>query len=449
MKKLVLFAAFCGSILNGIIANAQEKCGFDVLVRQLEAKDPSLKAQIEAYQIKSKQWADAYNSKMNSVAKKTTTTSITVPVVFHVILTQDEINSIGGTQGIYDRVAAQIGVLNDDYNARNSDSSQIPSAFKNLYGNARISFGVAHRKSDGAGTTGVEIKVAPSGFTGYIPQDEHLKETSNGGLDAWDKNTYINVWVVNIQGGSVLGYSYSNDFAAALNSPNLAGIVLHYQTLGRENSSNITQNWISNYNKGRTLTHEMGHYFDLWHIWGKTGDASTSDCSDSDYIDDTPNQSNATEVCETYPLYDQCTTTGKGVLFCDFMDYVPDACMHLFTTDQALHMYAQLAPGGMAYGLTQHPEVLSWPTDVTTIEKNNAFDVFPNPSNGVINVNFATTPQHLQSVTVLSLAGQVLMQVPFNGQRNYSMDMSTMARGMYIIQCRFEDGVVNRKVILQ
>jgi len=131
------------------------------------------------------------------------------------------------------------------------------------------------------------------------------------------------------------------------------------------------------------------------------------------------------------------------------MDYVPDACMHMFTVKQASHMHAQLASGGMAYSLTQHPEVLSWPTDVAAIEKNNAFDVFPNPSNGVISINFASAPQHLQSINVMSLTGQVVIHTPSNGENNYSLDMTNMAKGMYIVQCRFEDGVVNRKVILQ
>jgi hypothetical protein len=87
-------------------------------------------------------------------------------------------------------------------------------------------------------------------------------------------------------------------------------------------------------NLGRTLTHEVGHWLFLYHIWGDDG----SGCTGSDLISDTPNQAGENYNCPTFPVNDNCNTTAAGVMFMNYMDYVNDGCMNMFTTGQATRM---------------------------------------------------------------------------------------------------------------
>merc|ERR1712176_667406 len=87
---------------------------------------------------------------------------------------------------------------------------------------------------------------------------------------------------------------------------------------------------MGNWNLGRTLTHETGHYFNLQHIWG---DQRGGTCDDNDGVDDTPNQFGTHYGCPAYNT-DQTTSCGSNDMFMDFMDYVDDACFSLFTKGQ-------------------------------------------------------------------------------------------------------------------
>src|SRR6185436_3867137 len=95
---------------------------------------------------------------------------------------------------------------------------------------------------------------------------------------------------------------------------------------------------MEHYNKGRSLTHEIGHYLNLHHVWGDDGYS----CDGDDYISDTPNQSGETYGCPSYPRYDSCSASLPGVMFMNFMDYTDDECMNIFTEGQKLWMLSAL-----------------------------------------------------------------------------------------------------------
>jgi len=108
-----------------------------------------------------------------------------------------------------------------------------------------------------------------------------------------------------------------------LYADNQQGVVIDYTGFGTTGTAT------SPYNKGRTATHEIGHYFNLRHIWGDE-DA----CAADDGIDDTPKQAKATYGCPAWPQVDMCASSSPGYMFENYMDYSDDACLVLFTTEQ-------------------------------------------------------------------------------------------------------------------
>lgn len=446
-----MVAAICSVVMIGntdvIAQQIKDKCGNDVMTQKMLDRDPAFKDKFDAYVKASIERADAYEQLTQKSAQKTTA-NVIIPVVFHIILTQAQIDQIGGTQGLYDRASKQLGVLNTDFNARNSDSAGIPAVFKPLFGNANISFAVAHRKPDGTGTTGLDIRVAPVGFGGFAPLDGASKHYSTGGLDSWDNSRYLNIWVVNLTGGTVLGFGYSPDYAANLGVPQETGVVITYGTFGKKTGS-APEYYISGADKGRTLVHELGHFFNLWHVWGNT-QVGSGNCTDDDGVGDTPQQKDANQSCPSFPKTN-CANTNGGEMFMNYMDYPGDACVRMFSKAQVTRMQADIAPTGPSYQLTTHPELLQWPTGISGVEQMNAFEVYPNPTTGSFNISIGQSASELRSINVTNYLGQTVKIVDADNSNNktYSVDITNMPKGVYTVQCRFDEGVVTRKVVLQ
>jgi hypothetical protein len=167
--------------------------------------------------------------------------------------------------------------------------------------------------------------------------NDYVKYYSRGGLDAWPATSYLNLWVCNLSGG-VLGYAQFPGGAAATD-----GVVLLYSSVG----SMLSPTAGAPYNLGRTATHEVGHWLNLYHIWGDDGTA----CTGSDNCSDTPNQAGENYGCPAYPKTDGCTSASPGVMFMNYMDYTDDNCMNMFTAGQSTRMNALFASGGSRVGL--------------------------------------------------------------------------------------------------
>lgn len=451
MKNFLLTTTLCGVVLTGFnVSSAQEKCGLDITTREMLSKNPALVQVFENYRAESKEKADAFEAAMSNTAAKGTA-SVTIPIVFHVILTQEQIDNIGGTTGIMNRVNTQLTVLNKDFNGLNTDSSTLPAAFKALFGNPEISFALAHRKPDGKATDGVEIRVAPTNIQGFDGQSPNSKKFISGGLDPWDNTKYLNVWVVNISDNSLLGYAYSPYYAKNIvQDANLTGVVVDFGAFGVKPIS-TSYYWHASAVKGRTLTHELGHFFNLWHIWGNSS-ATSGTCSDDDDIDDTPKQKIASTDCSGYPAanFDECTPAGNGVMYMNYMDYSGDDCTRMFTKKQAARMKVEVSSGGNSHGLTTHPELIYWPSDVSSVERDNQFDIYPNPSNGNFKLSFAGMPEDLQSITVMNTVGQVVYNTVVTEKKlTHHVDIANAPAGVYMVQLHFSKGQITRKVMIQ
>lgn len=253
----------------------------------------------------------------------------TIPVVVHVVYNTNEQN-ISEAQ-----IASQIAALNRDFQLQNSDTSTIPAAFKPSLGNPNIKFELATKDPNGAPTAGVSrTKTAETSFTYQGPKADWIKFTAHGGFDAWPRDNYLNIWVGKLDG--VIGYASFPGEPAQTD-----GVVIHYQAFGTMGTAKAP------YNLGRTATHEIGHWLNLSHIWG-----DKPNCTGSDDVDDTPIQADPNYDHPSFP-HKSCAGQPNGDMFMNYMDYVDDSVMVMFTTGQVERMDATLSgPRSTVRGVT-------------------------------------------------------------------------------------------------
>ncbi len=448
MKKYLLLAS-CFLSVASFKTNAQtafRRCGLQESIDQMLTLHPEKR---QAFETRN----NAMQQHRTSAAK--TTTQVTIPVVFHIVLTQSQINSIGGAAGIKERVDSEIVVMNRDFNAANADSFFIPAPFKSRFGNAQIKFGLAHRKPDGTSTPGYEIVTtteqsfsALGGGTagsGFICSD--AKYNISGGADAWDLPDagiqYLNIWIVNFTETNLLGIAAPASFVLSGLFPEVeVGCCVNYFAFGKR--SNALQLYISGAEGGRTLTHELGHVFELDHIWGNTA-VGSGDCTDDDGISDTPQQEDANGACPNFPK-PNCTNEVGGEMFMNYMDYVVDDCYHMFSTEQCALMNLDVTMGPASSMIT-HPELLSYPTSVAAIP-TASFDVFPNPATAIVNIRAAEN-ETIQSIQLTDVTGRALRSVKFENKiSNYALDVNHLPAGVYMLQINAAEGVFTKKILL-
>ena len=498
MKKILLIIG--GALLlsqQPAFAQTQpdaEKCGMQTLHRAMIAEDPSWEQKLNDQRNSLQAAAEYYlQYKARSSEEKTTTIISPVPVVFHIIVDSAQFNNLGGTSGIIKRCDSQIAVLNRDFNQQNSDSTMIPSSWKPLYGNPGIHFGLAITDPSGNYSPGYEVKIVTA--TGYSDENtafrnEKKASSGTGGLDAWDVTKYYNVWCLNFTGvaNGLLGITQPKSNSADTNA-NYEGVVILYNTLGTTGPTGSdpgTGSWFTPYNLGRTLTHETGHFFEIWHPWGDDGGqcptwsstatiggtTCSSGIGSDDGLSDTPPESDAVYGNPTYTITggtvnDCCQMHGStntqpiGIACLSYMDYTNDNAMHLFTTMQAAAMASMVlvppssgtgATGsgtiGENYTLTQNPGLTAGiPPSPTEI--NSSLSVYPNPTTGEINISVNSATETLNNIVVFNLLGQQVASINGQAKDYYSIDLSGMSKGIYFIRCNFASGSVTRKILLQ
>jgi hypothetical protein len=468
MSKLLLTAAslfICGTTLF-----AQRKCGLPEMQNVLSAQYPGFAEKIAERTAHLQAEADNYAAQQGtwSNGKTTATTLSPIPVVFHVIVSTAQLAQIGGNAGVLARVDSQIAVLNRDYNRQNSDSTLIPSGWKSLYKSTGVKFACAHRDPLGHGTQGFEIKTTTLSFTAGSTGDyNNAKFTATGGFDAWDVNKYLNVWCIFFSDNSgLLGITTPYSFTVSGGGPisdSHRGICLSYDAFGKRVSSTDFYAGGGIYDRGRTLTHEIGHFFELRHTWGDDGGACPWSSGADDGLSDTPPESDHTYGNPVYTIsggteYDGCKMNGTtlmqpiGIPCLDFMDYTDDNAMHMFTTMQVNLMASNvISTTGESYPLTQNPTLLAWPTEVSQVEVNNGFNIYPNPTDGTLNISFNGQTDVLSRVTIVNSIGQQVQKIDCDNVKNgiFSTDLSGMGKGIYFVTCNFASGSITRKILLQ
>jgi hypothetical protein len=228
-----------------------------------------------------------------------------IKTVVNVVYKTDE-------QNISDaQIRSQMKALNKDFRATNPDKSRVPAPWRGLVSDTRIQFKLVRV---------TRTKTAKSGFS----FDDGVKKASTGGIAPFNPQTHLNIWVCALTGG-LLGYAQFPGGPASLD-----GVVINYLAFGTMGTAQAP------FNKGRTATHEVGHFFNLRHIW-----ADTPDCSGSDMVADTPNCAGPNFGEPAWPVV-TCNNGPNGDMFMNYMDYTDDPAMFMFTTQQVLRIRTAL-----------------------------------------------------------------------------------------------------------
>jgi hypothetical protein len=233
---------------------------------------------------------------------------IQIPVVVNVLY-RTAAENISDAQ-----IQSQIDVLNEDFKATNADYSSVPALFQPVRaGNVGVSFLLDQ-----------VVRVATN-KTSWTTNDA-MKKSNRGGINPTSPSTKLNLWSCNM-GGGILGYAQFPGGSLATD-----GVVIDNNAFGRTGAVSAP------YNKGRTATHEVGHWMNLRHIWG---DATCG----NDFVGDTPLHTGSNFGCPAYPTRSTCTGT-PVMMTMNYMDYTDDLCMYMFSAGQKDRMLATFAVGG-------------------------------------------------------------------------------------------------------
>ena len=316
MKK-VLISAVAALVLFSCQNDQTEPTGSDAKVasQRLCASQEVLEAQLKANPMLAIRMNEIETFTDNAIrTHKLVNGKIQIPVVVNVLY-RTTAENISNAQ-----IQTQIDVLNKDFNALNSDYGSVPALFAGVKANVGISFVLDQviRKSTTKTSWGT---------------NDAVKKVAQGGLAPTSPTTKLNLWACTI-GGGILGYAQFPGGASATD-----GVVIDAKYFGLSGSA------AAPYNLGRTATHEVGHWMNLRHIWG---DATCG----SDLVADTPTHNDANYGVPTYPHLSTCSGTPVEMTM-NYMDYVDDNAMYMFSAGQKSRMAAIFLSGGprAAFGI--------------------------------------------------------------------------------------------------
>lgn len=373
-----------------------------------------------------------------------------IPVVVHVVYNTTDENISD------DLVRKQIEVLNEDYRRMNADTNVTRSEFKPVAADAGIEFYLATTDPDGNWTTGITHTPTDEtsfvGISSFTP--DGIKKSASGGVDAWPTDRYLNIWVGDLSlFGSpfILGFAYPP--VGAPNWPagqfpsdsTLEGVVVHYEVFGRGNP--LASGPLAVTDRGRTCTHEVGHYLGLRHIWGDGGGFSGTDgCTVDDGITDTPNSADASQqTCDLDKNTCTDSTADLKDMIENFMDYSEEACMNMFTQGQVDIMRSILET-------TRNPLVQDFAAGISPYDLSNlGLEVYPNPSAGVFNVAYDNQATEVLNVEILDSYGR-LVSTEYTNQMassTFTLDMTGYAKGVYFARFIFAEGSKVSKLVVE
>ncbi|MBL0340604.1 MAG: T9SS type A sorting domain-containing protein [Bacteroidetes bacterium] len=307
MKTILLAAAILVTVLTGSYAQQFRTCDTDEMMRKAKLEDPSYAVRLAELQ----QFTESYVQQAGN--QKTSGTIIyTIPVVFHVI------HNYGGENISKAQILDAVDILNKSFQKFYADSVDVALAFQPIIADVQVQFRLAQLDPNGNCTDGITRTVSSLTYAG----DDQVKQLIN-----WPQNKYFNIWVVQTIASGAAGYAYFPGITPAYKD----GVVIRGDYVGSIGTSNG-----SNYS-ARSLTHEVGHYFNLAHTWGGTNNPGLpQNCSDDDFVQDTPNTIGVNNFsCDTTQI-----TCGTLDNVQNYMDYA--SCHLMFTEGQKARMHAAL-----------------------------------------------------------------------------------------------------------
>ncbi|MEW6468172.1 MAG: M43 family zinc metalloprotease [Bacteroidota bacterium] len=372
----------------------------------------------------------------------------TIPTIVHVIHNGEAVGS--GTNISQNKVNSQFDILNEDFRKTNTDWTNTPSAWQSLVADCEINFCKAMRDPQGNALSEPGIHRVNRNTMGWTapPYSSSYINSTIKPATIWDPTKYLNIWVMNLSGG-LLGYatfpagSGLTGLSGPFGTSTTDGVVILYTAFG-----DIAP-LLAQYNKGRTATHEIGHWLGLRHIWGDDGNGngacSNTECSGTDYVTDTPNQADAHFGCiassSTYHA-NVCTGT-TGEMTMNYMDYTDDACMYMFTAGQKARMQTCMANGTYRAPLATSNGCM--PVSVNDIDNKNRFDLFPNPTSGMLTIKPLDQANGV-NVKIYNTIGEVIYELKVANPGDIQIDLSAFGNGVYYVELSNDAGKSTQKV---
>jgi Pregnancy-associated plasma protein-A/Secretion system C-terminal sorting domain len=309
----------------------------------------------------------------------------------------------------------------------------------------RISFCLASQTATGTATSG--IMTVPTATTTWLA-DDNMKAARTGGSTAWDSEKYLNIWVVNFP-DSISGYAQMPGGPAATD-----GIVIDARYFGQKPNNDKT----FPYTEGKTLTHLLGTYLNLYELWSET-----VLCAD-DGVEDTPIQNGPTVGNVDYRFISTCDGN-PVVMSMNFMDNSNDEMLYMFTNGQKRRMHATLLPNGIRAKLVQ--------SGVAQCAKGNAnapvvqqivatkpaalpqsaisYRIYPNPAQENINFDIGVEKSGSAVIAVYNAQGSLQMSQKYQvseGSQSFTINCSQWTTGLYFVHLTINDAVVTERVLI-
>ena len=372
--------------------------------------------------------------------------NLVIPVVVHVVHDPNlPASNIPDAQ-----IQSQIDVLNEDFLRLNSNAGTEPPYFDSIAVNTNISFCMATSDPDGNWTTGIN-RIPSSTSHALTPFTNSVKSSATGGADPWPADQYLNIWVCDMSffgQPAVLGYAQFPLSTIESQQANAVaeqdGVVIQYQYFGRTNDPNTAPS-----NLGRTTTHEVGHWLGLRHIWGD------GDCTEDDYVDDTPLADDQSQF-DCNISKNSCDDTSIPFwanfdapdMVQNYMDYSSDACMSMLTRGQSDRMWGFLNTDSLRMGLANSNGCAA-PTGLPQVTlADQDLSLYPNPAGSVVNVNIPSNRFSRVQVELLNELGQVI-ETRQPVEQTLSFDLSAQASGLYLVRLITNEGVITKKLMVR
>lgn len=458
-KAMLIIAVICCSSTFGysqIMSDA-------LYTKTLEKKYPGIEKAIR----------NTYKEALEQTSARNSTV-YRIPVVFHVLYNNDQQNF--SDELIHD----QLEVLNNDFRRMNADAGNTRDIFADVAADTEIEFYLAEKDPTGNPTSGItrtstdkasfieldinlileaifecgldtndpEVAACIEEALANLEIDlDLMKNETTGGISPWNTDQYLNIWCCNLavdfmgtESPFLLGYAYPP--VGAPNWPdgsnpgaNVDGVVLHYQTVGRNHPNIGALAGLAD--QGRTCVHEVGHYLGLRHIWGD------GDCSMDDGLNDTPAagaNSQPTEApfptCDELHLKDSCEEDNLPDMIENYMDYSIESCQNMFTADQVAIMRAMLE--GPRNGLLANQ--MSATIDLDNFLKTN---VTPNPTMDYIRVSFDDNTIFDFNYQIIDLSGKRILA----GQNTKTIDLKQLIEGNYLLKIEAGNKSIVKKIV--
>jgi|688.fasta_scaffold119039_2 hypothetical protein len=429
MKSLYHSFIFIFFLFAGFMAKAQtvshERCGAVSVAQKMNQSIPGYATQFD-------QWLEEFKSSNASRAAGYDST-LFVRVVVHVVYNTPQ-------QNLDDSVILnQINILNRDFGRTNADTVNMRTDFNGVKStNSKIVFFLAQTDPNGNPTTGItRTSTSTTTFFDLLNGGlaEGVKYTAEGGIDAWDTDRYLNIWVCNMAipllGPSILGYATPPDglpnWDPGSTTGIVDGVVIQFQAFGDNNPNPLTALGTTFTVKGRTPVHEVGHYLGLRHIWG-----DENNCTGTDGMDDTPGAEDASaQDCDASK--NTCVDNIQGQDLPDmienYMDYSAEDCQNSFTKMQV---------DFMRWVLRTKRSNVHWTslTSTVEVEQTPTLSIVPNPANDFIRVNAGLGVEATGEIIIRDVCGKQVVQQRLN--KGEGMDVSDLKPGIYFVSLAME-----------